>query len=182
VIWAIFAITTTGKYLDPQNISNSFPPDVGDLFSVNRHGPGDRHRWLLDLSVGKLAGLSPWWLHFCNITPGNSLFPNQLLLQPFFSVICGLLVGTLAGVVQGYIIAFQGLPAFIVTLAGMWLFNGLILLVTQGKTIAADQSRVFQYRPGLRPAIWGIVIFVLILVFLGWNVFSGRAGKQKLWL
>jgi len=133
----------------------------------------------IDLSVGKLAGFVSVVAAFLQYYVWHSIFPNQLLLPAILSVICGLLVGTLAGVVQGYIIAFQGLPAFIVTLAGMWLFNGLILLVTQGKTIAADQAVFSSIAQGYIPAIWGIVIFVLILVFLGWNVLSGRAGKQK---
>jgi D-xylose transport system permease protein len=178
VIWAIFAITTTGKYLDPQNISNLFRQmsvtsflSIGMVLVIVTGG--------IDLSVGKLAGFVSVVAAFLQYYVWHSIFPNQLLLPAILSVICGLLVGTLAGVVQGYIIAFQGLPAFIVTLAGMWLFNGLILLVTQGKTIAADQAVFSDIAQGYIPAMWGIVIFVLILVFLGWNVFSGRAGKQK---
>jgi len=178
VIWVIFAITTTGKYLDPQNISNLFRQmsvtsflSIGMVLVIVTGG--------IDLSVGKLAGFVSVVAAFLQYYVWHSIFPNQLLLPAILSVICGLLVGTLAGVVQGYIIAFQGLPAFIVTLAGMWLFNGLILLVTQGKTIAADQAVFSSIAQGYIPAMWGILIFVLILVFLGWNVFSGRRGKQK---
>jgi D-xylose transport system permease protein len=178
VIWAIFGLTTTGHYLDPQNISNLFRQmsvtsflSIGMVLVIVTGG--------IDLSVGKLAGFVSVVAAFLQYYVWHSIFPNQLLLPAILSVICGLLVGTLAGVVQGYIIAFQGLPAFIVTLAGMWLFNGLILLVTQGKTIAADQAVFSSIAQGYIPAMWGILIFVLILVFLGWNVFSGRRGKQK---
>ena len=178
VIWAIFGFTTAGHYLDPQNISNLFRQmsvtsflSIGMVLVIVTGG--------IDLSVGKLAGFVSVVAAFLQYYVWHSIFPNQLLLPAILSVICGLLVGTLAGVVQGYIIAFQGLPAFIVTLAGMWLFNGLILLVTQGKTIAADQAVFSSIAQGYIPALWGIVIFVLILVFLGWNVFSSRAGKQK---
>jgi D-xylose transport system permease protein len=178
VIWAIFGFTTNGHYLDPQNISNLFRQmsvtsflSIGMVLVIVTGG--------IDLSVGKLAGFVSVVAAFLQYYVWHSIFPNQLLLPAILSVICGLLVGTLAGVVQGYIIAFQGLPAFIVTLAGMWLFNGLILLVTQGKTIAANQAVFSDIAQGYIPAMWGIVIFVLILVFLGWNVFSSRAGKQK---
>jgi D-xylose transport system permease protein len=107
------------------------------------------------------------------------LFPNQPALSAVLSVICGLLVGTLFGALQAYFIAFQGLPAFIVTLGGMWLFNGLLLLVTQGKTIAANQAVFSSIAQGYIPPLWGWLIFVLILAFLAWNIFSGRSGKQK---
>ena len=95
------------------------------------------------------------------------------------SVIGGLLVGVLAGLLQGYIIAYQGLPAFIVTLGGMWLFNGLLLLVTQGKTIAANQPVFSDIAQGYIPPMWGWLIFVLILAFLAWNIFNSRRGKAK---
>jgi D-xylose transport system permease protein len=178
VIWAIFAITTTGKYLDPQNISNLFRQmsvtaflSIGMVLVIVTGG--------IDLSVGKLAGFVSVVVAYLQFYVWFALFPNQLVLPAILSVICGLAVGVLAGLLQGYIIAYQGLPAFIVTLGGMWLFNGLLLLVTQGKTIAANQAVFSDIAQGYIPAIWGFVIFVLILVFLGWNVFSSRAGKQK---
>jgi len=178
VIWAIFAITTTGKYMDPQNISNLFRQmsvtsflSIGMVLVIVTGG--------IDLSVGKLAGFVSVVVAYLQFYVWFSLFPNQLLLPAILSVICGLAVGVLAGLLQGYIIAYQGLPAFIVTLGGMWLFNGLLLLVTQGKTIAANQAVFSDIAQGYIPEMWGFVIFVLILVFLGWNVFSSRAGKQK---
>ena len=178
VIWAIFAITTTGKYLDPQNISNLFRQmsvtaflSIGMVLVIVTGG--------IDLSVGKLAGFVSVVVAYLQFYVWFALFPNQLVLPAILSVICGLAVGVLAGLLQGYVIAYQGLPAFIVTLGGMWLFNGLLLLVTQGKTIAANQAVFSDIAQGYIPAIWGFVIFVLILVFLGWNVFSSRAGKQK---
>jgi D-xylose transport system permease protein len=178
VIWAIFSFTTTGKYLDPQNISNLFRQmsvtaflSIGMVLVIVTGG--------IDLSVGKLAGFVSVVVAYLQFYVWFSLFPNQLLLPAVLSVICGLAVGVLAGLLQGYIIAYQGLPAFIVTLGGMWLFNGLLLLVTQGKTIAANQAVFSDIAQGYIPAMWGFVIFVLILVFLGWNVFSSRAGKQK---
>ena len=178
VIWAIFAITTTGKYLDPQNISNLFRQmsvtaflSIGMVLVIVTGG--------IDLSVGKLAGFVSVVVAYLQFYVWFALFPNQLVLPAILSVICGLAVGVLAGLLQGYVIVYQGLPAFIVTLGGMWLFNGLLLLVTQGKTIAANQAVFSDIAQGYIPAIWGFVIFVLILVFLGWNVFSSRAGKQK---
>ncbi|MGC1375881.1 MAG: sugar ABC transporter permease [Anaerolineales bacterium] len=177
-IWVIFYFTTGGSYLDPQNISNLFRQmtvtaflSVGMVLVIVTGG--------IDLSVGKLAGFVSVVVAYLQYYVWYHLFPDQPLLSAVLSVICGLLVGTLAGVIQGYIIAFQGLPAFIVTLAGMWLFNGLILGVTEGKTIAAHQAVFSDIAQGYIPPVWGLVIFVVILAFLVWNVFSGRRGKQK---
>ncbi len=178
VIWVIFGVTTTGHYLDPQNISNLFRQmsvtsflSIGMVLVIVTGG--------IDLSVGKLAGFVSVVVAYLQFYVWFAIFPNQFVLPAILSVICGLAVGVLAGLLQGYIIAYQGLPAFIVTLGGMWLFNGLLLLVTQGKTIAANQPVFSDIAQGYIPGMWGIVIWALILVYLGWNVFSSRRGKQK---
>jgi D-xylose transport system permease protein len=177
-IWVIFYFATGGSYLDPQNISNLFRQmtvtsflSIGMVLVIVTGG--------IDLSVGKMAGFVSVVAAYLQYYVWYRLFPNQVVLSAILSVICGLLMGTLAGTLQAYFIAFQGLPAFIVTLAGMWLYNGLILLVTQGKTIAADQAVFSSIAQGYVPDMWGWVIFVLILVFLVWNMLGGRRGKQK---
>ncbi len=61
----------------------------------------------------------------------------------------------------------------------MWLFNGLLLLVTQGKTIAANQPVFSDIAQGYVPPAWGWVIFAVIAAALLWITFSGRRSKQK---
>ncbi len=178
VIWAIFYFLTGGSYLDPQNISNLFRQmtvtsflSLGMVLVIVTGG--------IDLSVGKLAGFVSVTCAYLQYFVWYAYFPNQPLLAAVLSVICGLLVGIAAGALQGYLIAFQSLPAFIVTLGGMWLFNGLILWRTAGKTIAAHQEFFSFIGQGYVPPTWGLVIFALIVLFLVWNVFNSRRGKQK---
>ncbi len=177
-IWLVFTFTTNGLYLDPENISNLFRQmcvtsflAIGMVLVIVTGS--------IDLSVGKLAGFVSVVAAFLQYYIWAKLLPGQVVLPAILSVAGGLLVGLLAGVVQGYIIAYLGLPAFIVTLGGLWFFNGLLLLVTQGKTIPANQP-VFSYiAQGYIPSIWGWVIFVIIVAGLLWNMFSSRRGKQK---
>ena len=177
-IWGVFFFLPHGNYLDAQNISNLFRQmtvtallSIGMVLVIVTGG--------IDLSVGKLAGFVSVVVAYLQFYVWFKLFPGQVVLPAILSVICGLLVGLLACVVQGYIIAYLGLPAFIVTLGGMWLFNGLLLLVTQGKTIAANQPVFSDIAQGYLPPIWGWVIFALIVVALIWNVFNSRRNKQK---
>ncbi len=177
-IWGIFFFLTHGSYLDPQNISNLFRQmcvtsflAIGMVLVIVTGG--------IDLSVGKLAGFVSVVAAYLQFYVWFKLFPGQVVLPAILSVACGLLVGLLAGVIQGYIIAYLELPAFIVTLGGMWLFNGLLLLVTQGKTIAANQPVFSDIAQGYIPAIWGWAIFALIVAALLWNMLSGRRSKQK---
>jgi D-xylose transport system permease protein len=178
VIWAIFYFLTGGSYLYPQNISNLFRQmsvtsflSIGMVLVIVTGG--------IDLSVGKLAGFVSVVCAYLQYFTWYQLFPDNPLLAAVLSVVCGLLVGTVAGALQGYLIAFHGLPAFIVTLGGMWLFNGLILWRTAGKTIAAHQEYFSSIAQGYIPPNWGLVIFGVILLLLVWNVFSTRRGKQK---
>lgn len=178
IIWVIFFFATQGSYLDPQNISNLFRQmcvtsflAIGMVLVIVTGN--------IDLSVGKLAGFVSVVAAYLQYFVWFKYFPGQVILSAILSVICGLLVGLLAGVIQGYIIAYLELPAFIVTLGGMWLFNGLLLLVTQGKTIAANQPVFSDIAQGYISSGWGWVIFALIVAALLWNVFSGRRSKQK---
>jgi len=101
------------------------------------------------------------------------------LLAAALSVLVGLLVGTLFGAIQGYIIAFRGVPSFIVTLGGQWLLTGLILLVTGGKTIPANQPWFSDIAQGYVPIIWGWVFGIVAIAFLFWNMFRSRQSKRK---
>ncbi len=133
----------------------------------------------IDLSVGKQAGFVSVVCAYLQFYTFYALFPNQPLLSAILAVICGLLVGVAAGAMQGYFIAFQGLPAFLVTLAGMWLFNGLILWATAGKTIAAHGTYFSAIAQGYVPPVWGWVVFGVVVLALVWNVLSARRGKAK---
>jgi D-xylose transport system permease protein len=178
IIWAIFYFLTKGSYLGPQNISNLFRQmsvtslmSLGMLLVILTGG--------IDLSVGKLAGFVSVVVAYLQFNVWYTLLPGQVVLPAILSVICGLLVGLLFGALQGSIIAFGKLPSFIVTLGGQWLFNGLLLLVTQGKTIAANQPVFSTIGQGYIPPVFGWGIFVIIVAALLWNMFNGRRNKLK---
>jgi len=125
-IWAIFTYLTQGIFISPRNISNLMVQNsyiailaVGMvLVIVAGH---------IDLSVGSVAG-------FCGAVAAY--------VQCFWhwgtvpAILAALGVGLLVGIWQGYWIAFKGVPAFIVTLAGWGMFRGMVILVTGGQTIA----------------------------------------------
>ncbi len=58
-------------------------------------------------------------------------------------VILMLALGALVGAVQGWFVAFEGIPAFIVTLAGLSALRGLALLLTQGYSIPISPESPF---------------------------------------
>lgn len=54
-----------------------------------------------------------------------------------------LLTGAVVGAVQGWFVAFEGIPSFIITLAGLSVLRGLALLMTQGFSIPIAQESFF---------------------------------------
>jgi len=177
-IWLVFFFTTGGTYLDPQNVSNLFRQMSVTAFLATGMVlvivTGN-----IDLSVGKMAGFVSVVVAYMQAYVWYKYLPDQTVLAAILSVVIGMGVGALFGAIQGYIIAYLRVPSFIVTLAGLWLFNGLILLVTQGKTIPANQPVFSDIAQGYVPSLWGWVFAALTIAFLFWNMFRSRQNKQK---
>ncbi len=87
----------------------------------------------IDLSVGFLSG-------FIGAIAGvvmvnNPLWPAELRLGTFPAIALCLLVGTAIGALQGWFVAKFKIPAFIVTLAGMLIFRGLMIAMLSGRNL-----------------------------------------------
>ncbi|WP_229911321.1 sugar ABC transporter permease [Streptomyces aurantiogriseus] len=129
-VWIIFQ-SLNENFLSPRNLSNLSVDIVGTgLIAV-----GIVFVLLLgelDLSVGSISGLAAAVFAVLNV---NSGVPEWLAL------IVGVLAGTVAGTVQGYSFAKTRVPAFVVTLAGLLTWNGIMLAIlgTSG-TINLDEN------------------------------------------
>jgi D-xylose transport system permease protein len=178
LIWIFFAVLTEGAYFSPQNISNLFRQmtvtsflGIGMVLVIVTGN--------IDLSVGKLAGFVSVVAAYFQAEVWTQLLPDNGVLAAALSVIIGLLVGVLFGCLQGYLISYLAIPAFIVTLGGMFVLNGGILVVTQGKTIPANQPAFSVIAQGYLSPVWGWIIALLVVAFLFFNMFSSRNRKQK---
>jgi D-xylose transport system permease protein len=178
LIWVIFYFWTGGAFLGPQNVSNLFRQmtvtsflAIGMVLVIVTGG--------IDLSVGKLAGFISVIVAYLQAYIWYALIPNNPILAATLSVVAGLATGMLVGVLQGYIISYLGVPAFIVTLGMMWIWNGAILIVTGGKTIPANQPGFSYIAQGYLPPIAGWVIAVLCVAALFYFMFQSRVQKQR---
>jgi len=179
VIWILFAVLTPNfSYLQPQNFSNLFRQMTVTSFlaagMVLVIVTGN-----IDLSVGKLAGFVSVIVAFFQAKVWNTLLPDQPVLAASLSVVIGLGTGMLFGVLQGYIISYLNVPAFIVTLGGMFILRGGILIVTEGKTIPANQPAFSEIAQGYLPFWAGWVLAAIVVALLFFNMFHSRQRKQK---
>ncbi len=173
VIWIVFTIATP-DYASPQNISNLFRQmsvtsimAAGMVLVIVTGG--------IDLSVGRLAGF------VSTVVAYNQLnrFTDNPALAAIVSVVLGLLVGIGWGILQGYIIAYLRVTAFIVTLGSLFILQGLVLLQTEGKTIAANQPVFDQIGQGYLRAELSWLLAIVVIAVMFFMLFRGRRNKQK---
>ena len=137
IIWIGFNIVSGGDFLTPRNLWNLSVQSASIgimatgmvLVIVSRN---------IDLSVGSLLGLLGYTMAMIQIT----WIPLTLglgLEQPYtwiVTVLIGVVLGAILGGLQGFVVAFGGVPSFIVTLGGLLVWRGLIFSYAQGQTLA----------------------------------------------
>jgi D-xylose transport system permease protein len=113
----------------------------------------------IDLSIGFVSGI-------------GGIVTAELVKQSYgwpwwAAILAALLVCAAIGVVQGTIITRLGLPSFVVTLAGLLGWQGVMLLILgTGGTLPIDNSIVNDFAGGnLTPAASWIVMFAIVALF-----------------
>jgi simple sugar transport system permease protein len=97
----------------------------------------------IDLSVGSTVALTGALTAI--LMQGGELSPFAEPLD-WVPVFIGMLVlGGLIGVVQGFFIAYERIPAFIVTLAGLSVFRGIALLMTEGYSVPVESESPYVF-------------------------------------
>lgn len=90
----------------------------------------------IDLSVGSLAAFIGAVAGIFVVRPLEQDGWDWLPQMPWWlGILAAIAVGALVGMWQGFWVAYIGIPAFIVTLAGMLLFRGVALMTLQNTNI-----------------------------------------------
>jgi putative multiple sugar transport system permease protein len=130
----------------------------------------------IDLSVGSVVALvgavsavlvikhgMPWWV----------------------GILAGLAVGALIGAWQGFWVAYVGIPAFIVTLAGMLLFRGITGLVLDNISLSPFGKPYTEIAAGFANGWFGgngydvftVVVFALVVVAYAVSQWRSRQAR-----
>ncbi|MDA8370347.1 MAG: sugar ABC transporter permease [Nocardiopsaceae bacterium] len=156
------------RFLSPQNLSNL----AVQIAAVGLMTTGVIMVLLLgeiDLSIGSVAGASAAVLAVLSVKQG---YPEPLAIAAAIGT------GLVIGIIQGTVFAKIGVPAFVVTLAGLLGWQGLQIYllgdtgtinVKDGGPIAALTQTYFI------PAVgWGIAVAV-VLAYIGFTLY----GEQR---
>ncbi|MDP4032121.1 MAG: sugar ABC transporter permease [Pseudorhodobacter sp.] len=181
LVCVVFYVVTDGKFLSARNIFNLTIQSVsvaimatGMVFViVTRH---------IDLSVGALLAL-------CSAVMGLMqvwLLPNVLglgygnpLIAPA-AMLAGLATGTLVGAFNGWLIGYQRIPAFIVTLGGLLVWRNVGWYLTSGRTLGPlDQTfLLFGGSEGTLGVTLSWAVAAIAVVAAIWGLFLARRSKQ----
>lgn len=159
VIMIFFTWKTGGGFIQARNLSNLINQAgyVGilaigmTLILILRH---------IDLSVGYVAG-------FCGSIA--AILMTQAGLNIWISILLVLGAGLLIGLYQGLLVTKVGVPAFVTTLAGMFMFRGLLNLALQKTGTIIVPDPVFNaLSNGFIPDIPGLDLgFHLLTLLIG---------------
>ena len=179
VIMLFFQVVTNGVLFKPVNITNLILQNsfivimaLGMLLIIVAGH--------IDLSVGSIVAftggisaimLVKWNLHYAVVVP-----------------LC-LILGGMVGAAQGYWVAYQKIPSFIVTLAGMLVFRGLTYLVLQNRPIGPfpkdfqvlSTGFVPDFLAFLNPApgtITNLAALVVVVALVALAIYYGIKGRR----
>ena len=141
----LFSILTNGILLRPQNISNLIVQNgyililaIGMVIVIVAGH--------IDLSVGSVAAF---------VGAVSGVLIRDAGMPWWAAILVSLLVGALVGAWQGFWIAYVGIPAFIVTLAGMLIFRGLALVVLGNTNIGSFPTEYRALGNGFLTDVFG---------------------------
>ena len=165
LILLTFNVLSDGKFFQPTNMVTLAVQASGVaiiatgmvLVIVSRN---------IDLSVGSLVGLiamtyallmTDWMPHILGMGPD---FPFRWVIALGIGVGLGAAVGAL----QGFIIAYVGVPSFIVTLGGLLSIRGAVWYLSSGAAVSGLDSNFQLIGGGAQGALGGPLTWVLGLV------------------
>jgi len=181
IIWIGFHILSGGLFLTPRNLWNLSVQSASVaimstgmvLVIVTRN---------IDLSVGSLLG-------FVGMIMGvtqASFLPQFLGFDHpatwIIALVVGIAVGALIGGLQGFIIAYLGVPAFIVTLGGLLIWRGAAWWVTSGRTVAPLDTTFRLMGGGANGAIgaqWSWIVGIVACVALVLLLWMARRQRRR---
>lgn len=180
LIWLIFNILSGGLFLTPRNLWNLSvqTASVGVmatgmvLIIVTRH---------IDLSVGSILGFVGMMMAVTQVEILPKIIGFESPMTWLIALSVGILLGAAIGAFHGYVIAYLGVPAFIVTLGGLLVWRGAAWWVTSGRTVAPMDEQFRLMGGGPFGSIGATASWIVgILLCIGIVVAIVNTRRQRL--
>jgi putative multiple sugar transport system permease protein len=178
----LFTVLTGGDLLQPQNLSNIFI----------------QQSYILILAIGMLLIIVAGHIDLSvgSVLAATGAFAAVLMVNHnvhwAIAIPLTLILGGLIGAWQGYWVAYFGIPAFIVTLAGMLLFRAATMMILSNQGIGPFPDTVRSMANGFTPGWFGnvalgslggadlvtLLIGLALVAAIVWTQWRARVGRQ----
>lgn len=165
-----FNIDSGGVFLKPRNLSN-LTLEIASTFMVALASVLVLLLGEIDLSLAAVANL-------CGaVMVTFSVFHHW---SPIASILAGLVIGLIIGVINGVIVAIIRVPSFIVTLAALLGYQGVLLhVLLPNTTIRLTDTGLTGIANGYLPDWLGISLPILAFVAYAALTLYERLGRQR---
>jgi D-xylose transport system permease protein len=181
LIWIAFHVLSGGLFLTPRNLWNLSVQSSSValmatgmvLVIVTRN---------IDLSVGSMLGFTGMIMGVMQADWLPHLFGFEHRAIWALTLFAGLLLGGALGAFQGFVVAYLGIPSFIVTLGGLLVWRGAAWWVTSGQTVAPLDATFRLMGGGPEGSIgaawsWGVGLVACLAVLA--SLAGARARRRK---
>jgi len=187
LLFVINVVTRKANFLQIENLRNLVSQDaavgiiaIGMTFVIIAGG--------IDLSVGSMAAMcGAVVILLMNKLAGSGLSPNNAIL---LAAIGAMGIGALAGLFNGFVVAYGRVAAFVVTLGGLAGFRSIALVLGSGGEIRSQVSRLEDFGFGGIPIpfaknasggpvqfYWSAIIFIVVAILAGFVLNKTRFGR-----
>ncbi len=181
-VTVVFTIWTGGTFVSPRNVFNIAVQTVpvaimacGMVFVIVARN--------IDLSVGSMLAMcsaimamsQTYWLPSVFGTD----YGNPAILVA--TIIIGLTAGTAMGSITGWLVGYQRIPSFIVTLGGLFVWRNVNWFTTNGQSVSLTDPNLLMFggTEGVlgAPASWALGLVASALAV--WGILAARRNKQS---
>lgn len=187
VLFLVNVVTRKANFLQVENMRNLLSQNasvgiiaIGMTLVIISGG--------IDLSVGSLTALcGAASILFINKFAASGMSPNMAIL---LAMLGSIVVGAIAGLINGAVIAYGRVAAFVVTLSGLAGFRSIALVLGSGGEIRSNLPALEDFGLGGVPIpfvknaaggpvdlYWSAIIFILVAVAAGFVLNRTRFGR-----
>jgi D-xylose transport system permease protein len=179
VILVSFHVLSGGKLINPANMVTLAVQATGTaimatgmvLIIVSRN---------IDLSVGSQVGVTAmvYAILMTDILPNVLGIPVGASYMWIVALALGMALGAFIGAFQGFIIAYVGVPSFVVTLGGLLALRGTVWTLSEGASVTGIDNTFRQVGGGVPGSLGGEVTWILAILgcigIVGYVIYNRR--------
>jgi D-xylose transport system permease protein len=180
VVWIVFHFWSHGLFLSPRNLWNLSVQSAAvaimttgmTLVIVSRN---------IDLSIGSILAVVALVMGLAQ----TEWIPHDLglgLNQPYTWIVVlaiGIALGALIGALHGFLIAYFGIPSFIVTLGGLLVWRGVSFGLVSGRTIGPLDSTFQLLGGGSRGSLGATLSWLVAGLAISLLIYGIIASRRR---